>query len=506
MLPANVIDTTSEEPPGPVPPLSTLQRKPEIFDSFPRILGTLDSSADHNPNSTSQEEQYAADFHRRRMRILAGDDPDEAELDISADDALSFSLMEFNFYYSRLAVDAQSCPSESVVDEQDFPDPSDDSDDGDYDDGCSYFPWRADLFSEPDRVRVQNHGRADDHDYLPPECSDDDHVVLDSEYDSFEEQSTSDKSRYRRRLHVNHRKYDRIVNDNSATEKESTTRAALELHTLGFDLAQDFDPNVSIVHVSTLMHAAHTPGDAQAASRIKRLIQEVERMPKDERTAAQVYLLEHWRVPSWEQQTSTVAPPLSPSLSSCSWPSSFQPSPSIPHPLSRLSLPPSLFSQHSAPEIFVDASGRGIGFWFSERWLAWNFRRPRSNRNIPTDRKGKIIMSWAELIAVELGVLTLISAGYIDSKVIVRSDNIGVVVALARGTWKPEFGLQDVLELIIEMCRDFDLDLQMKWVASKNNPADGPSRKVYPPKEMIFRSNPVVPDHLRSILREASVL
>jgi len=84
MLPANVNDTTSEGPPGPVPPLST-QRKPEIFYSFPRVLGTLDSSADHNPNSTSQEEQDAADLNRRRMRILAGDDPDEGGPDISVD-------------------------------------------------------------------------------------------------------------------------------------------------------------------------------------------------------------------------------------------------------------------------------------------------------------------------------------------------------------------------------------------------------------------------------------
>jgi len=394
------------------------------------------------------------------------------------------------------------------VDEQDFPDPNN-NDDGDYYDDCGYVSWRADLFSGPD-LRVQDHERTDDNNYFPPESSDVGHVVLDSEYDSFKEQSTFDKSRYRRRLHVNHRKYDshRIANDHAAIEKESATRTALELHTLGFDLAQEFDPNISVVHVSALMQAAHAPGDTQAVSRIKRLIQEVVQTPKDERTAAQVYLLEHWRLPAWEQQTSSAVapPPLSPSSSSpCSLRSSFppSPSPSIPRSLSRTSLPPSLFS---APEIFVDASGSGIGFWFSERWLAWKFKHPRFNRGIPTDRNGKIIMSWAELIAVELGVLTLISAGYIDSQIVVRSDNIGVVVALARRTWKSEFGLQDVLERIMEMCRDFHLDLQMKWVASKNNPADGPSTKVHPPREMMFRSNPVVPDHLRSILREVSVL
>jgi len=111
-------------------------------------------------------------------------------------------------------------------------------------------------------------------------------------------------------------------------------------------------------------------------------------------------------------------------------------------------------------------------------------------------------MSWAELIAVELGVLTLISAGYVDTSIIVRSDNLGVVVALSRGTWKTEFGLQDVLERILEMCCSFRLELQMKWVASKDNPADGPSRRVYPSRGMMFGSNPVVPDHLSSVLQE----
>jgi hypothetical protein len=163
-----------------------------------------------------------------------------------------------------------------------------------------------------------------------------------------------------------------------------------------------------------------------------------------------------------------------------------------------LPLPPFSTSQ----QIFVDASGRGIGFCFGERWLAWTFKRPRSNRNIPTDRNGRIIISWAELIAVELGVLTLISAGYVDTSIVVRSDNLGVVVALGRGTWKTEFGLQEVLERILEMCRDFRLELQMKWVDSKANPADGPSRRVYPPRKMMFGSSPVIPDHLSSVLQE----
>jgi len=113
-------------------------------------------------------------------------------------------------------------------------------------------------------------------------------------------------------------------------------------------------------------------------------------------------------------------------------------------------------------------------------------------------------MSWAELIAVELGVLTLIASGFFDTTVIVRSDNLGVVVALTRGAWKPDFHLQEILERILEMCRDFHLDLQMKWVASKDNPADGPSRRVYPSAENMF-SNPVIPDHLSAVVREVSL-
>ena len=115
-----------------------------------------------------------------------------------------------------------------------------------------------------------------------------------------------------------------------------------------------------------------------------------------------------------------------------------------------------------------------------------------------------MVMSWAELIAVELGVLTLIASGFFDTTITVRSDNLGVVVALTRGVWKPDFCLQEVLERILRMCRDFRLDLRMKWVPSKDNPADGPSRKVYPPAENIFSNNPVIPDHLDSVVQEIS--
>jgi hypothetical protein len=54
------------------------------------------------------------------------------------------------------------------------------------------------------------------------------------------------------------------------------------------------------------------------------------------------------------------------------------------------------------------------------------------------------------------------------------------------------------------MCEDFRLVLEITWVASKNNPADAPSRKVYPPNEKMFSTPPPLPDYLNAVLWEVS--
>ncbi|KAF9522459.1 hypothetical protein CPB83DRAFT_736498, partial [Crepidotus variabilis] len=82
------------------------------------------------------------------------------------------------------------------------------------------------------------------------------------------------------------------------------------------------------------------------------------------------------------------------------------------------------------------------------------------------------------IIAVEMGVRALIAAGYQDTTIIVRSDNEGVVQALTKLTWTTNHGLFTVLERIYRLCKRHELKLQAKWVSTKVNPADKPSRGV----------------------------
>ncbi|KAF8799346.1 hypothetical protein BYT27DRAFT_7028414, partial [Phlegmacium glaucopus] len=76
------------------------------------------------------------------------------------------------------------------------------------------------------------------------------------------------------------------------------------------------------------------------------------------------------------------------------------------------------------------ASAYGIGFIFNDHWLAWTFTPNHPNILLGSD--GNINMSWAELIAVELSILSLLSSGYRDMKVLVRLENKGVVKALRK--------------------------------------------------------------------------
>lgn len=157
-------------------------------------------------------------------------------------------------------------------------------------------------------------------------------------------------------------------------------------------------------------------------------------------------------------------------------------------------------SETGRSEIFVDASGRGIGFIFGDKWLAWQF--PVYHPSLPLGPDGKVVMSWAELVAVELGIRTLLAAGYRNSTIIVRSDNTGVIKALGDRKWVRKYGLHDVLERICALCDKGRLRLQMKWIWTKVNPADRPSRGVYPPRTLLFQHRPEIPTELSDMIQE----
>ncbi|KAF7334414.1 putative reverse transcriptase domain protein [Mycena venus] len=142
--------------------------------------------------------------------------------------------------------------------------------------------------------------------------------------------------------------------------------------------------------------------------------------------------------------------------------------------------------------IFVDASTSwGVGLVFRGRWLAWKFKEGwRANgRNI----------GWAEMVAVELAVRTVVASGVANAHIALRSDNQGVIGALAAGR---SYGIQEnaILQHILFLFHKHRLWFSITYVNTKENPADAPSRGILPPRTEMYQRQPRTPDHLRSLL------
>ena len=234
--------------------------------------------------------------------------------------------------------------------------------------------------------------------------------------------------------------------------------------------------------ISKLMACAHEEGNITALAQIKELIMQAERTPRHSRTKGQKYILLNWRSPS-----SSGRNPYSNYISTPPQP------PPLVHPL-----PPSL----KEIEIFVDTSPSGIGFVFKTWWLAWTFK---NTCNIPLDKDAKIVMSWAELLAVEVGLRTLIAAGYRSTTITLRSDNTGVIDALEKKAWCQKHGIEEILQNILMLCEEYGITLKPRWVSTKTNPADMPSRGVFPPWSLVFKFPPKIPARLLDLLELATL-
>jgi hypothetical protein len=145
-------------------------------------------------------------------------------------------------------------------------------------------------------------------------------------------------------------------------------------------------------------------------------------------------------------------------------------------------------SSPNAAKIFVDASTSfGVGFTCNGKWLAWRFLDgwPSVERNI----------NWAEMVAIELGLRAMISAGFRSTHLLFHSDNQGVIGALNAGMSRnPAQNL--ILRRIILLFQEADIFLSTKWVPTGLNPADKPSRGIFPPARDRFIYNPKTPSHL----------
>ena len=146
-------------------------------------------------------------------------------------------------------------------------------------------------------------------------------------------------------------------------------------------------------------------------------------------------------------------------------------------------------------KVFVDASTSwGIGLVLDGRWLAWQFQEGWKS-------EGREI-GWAEMVAVELAVRTLITGKFLKCHVVIRSDNQGVVGALhagrSRGTQQ-----NSILREIVKLIQEYDLWISTVWVPTAENHADDPSRGVFPERNLLYAFPPKIPFHLSRFVHKA---
>lgn len=122
----------------------------------------------------------------------------------------------------------------------------------------------------------------------------------------------------------------------------------------------------------------------------------------------------------------------------------------------------------SPVEFWVDASSSwGVGVVFDGEWDAWKFS-PGWN----TDGRN---IGWAEIVAIELGLLLAVHKGYSHSHFLIKSDNQGVIHAIKGGKSRsPSQNL--VLQRITTLLAQHELSILSLYVPSLDNLADPPSR------------------------------
>ena len=155
---------------------------------------------------------------------------------------------------------------------------------------------------------------------------------------------------------------------------------------------------------------------------------------------------------------------------------------------STLSKPPPC----SSISFWVDASSSwGIGIVFDSYWDFWRLSKgwDKGGRNI----------GWAEMVAVELGLLFAVHMGHSDVHFMIRSDNQGVIHAIQGGKSRsPEQNL--VLQRITTILLHYKIWISSSYVPSLENLADRPSRGLPVPSFSQAPSTFVLPDSLSPFL------
>jgi hypothetical protein len=137
---------------------------------------------------------------------------------------------------------------------------------------------------------------------------------------------------------------------------------------------------------------------------------------------------------------------------------------------------------HHDIQAFSDASsGVGIAITIQDRWRAW--------RLVPgwQTLDGERDIGWAEAVGFELLIKSIPGSGYSCGNVKVYGDNKGVVEAWWNFRSKNK-ATNQVFRRIHTFLEQFNhaFSVQSAYVPSKTNPADPPSRGLYPPTRLLL--------------------
>lgn len=129
---------------------------------------------------------------------------------------------------------------------------------------------------------------------------------------------------------------------------------------------------------------------------------------------------------------------------------------------------------------FSDASsGVSIGISIRGFWRAWSW--VDGWRTLGGEKRD---IGWAEAVGFELLVRTLIRFDH-HSAFRVFGDNQGVIEGWANGRSR-NFATNTVFRRVHDLLKEHDIDILLRYVPGSSNPADGPSRGLFPPDRYLL--------------------
>jgi len=140
------------------------------------------------------------------------------------------------------------------------------------------------------------------------------------------------------------------------------------------------------------------------------------------------------------------------------------------------------------------SSGHGIGIVINGRWRAWDL--------LPGWQSEGRDIGWAESVGFELLVLTILDSCPPGIHFKVYGDNRGVVEGWWTGRSRSRT-CNEIFKQIHNATSNHKCTVLTRYVPSKGNPADGPSRGIYPPSRQMLPPVPI-PTELRPFIANIS--